>query len=98
MNLRIPADLAIAGFNDLEASALVDPGITSVASPRFAMGQQAVELLMQKASGAQTEFSADRRRFQHYGTRLDLSALSKAQHHFRKIFTKVKSKANPACI
>ena len=57
MNLRIPADLAIAGFNDLEASALVDPGITSVASPRFAMGQQAVELLMQKASGAQTEFS-----------------------------------------
>ncbi len=57
MNLRIPADLAIAGFNDLEASALVDPGITSVASPRFAMGQQAVELILQKASGAQTEFS-----------------------------------------
>jgi len=56
MNLRVPADLAIAGFNDLEASALVEPGITSVAAPRFAMGKQAVELLMQKASGNQTEF------------------------------------------
>jgi len=56
MNLRVPADLAIAGFNDLEASALVEPGITSVAAPRFAMGKQAVELLMQKACGNQTEF------------------------------------------
>lgn len=57
MNLRVPVDLAIAGFNDLEASALVEPGISSVASPRFAMGQQAVELLMKKASGAQSEFT-----------------------------------------
>ncbi len=57
MNLRVPADLAIAGFNDLEASALVDPGITSVASPRFAMGQQAVELLLQKARGERCDFA-----------------------------------------
>lgn len=50
MNLKVPADIAICGFNDLEASALVEPAITSVASPRFEMGQQAVELLM-TASG-----------------------------------------------
>ena len=56
MHLQVPADLAIAGFNDLEASALVEPGITSVASPRFAMGQQAVDLILQKASGAQRAF------------------------------------------
>jgi len=50
MNLKVPSDISICGFNDLEASALVEPAITSVASPRFEMGQQAVELLM-AASG-----------------------------------------------
>ncbi|WP_419570944.1 LacI family DNA-binding transcriptional regulator [Rheinheimera sp.] len=51
MNLRVPQDLAICGFNDLEASALVEPGISSVASPRFEMGKQAVELLVARSKG-----------------------------------------------
>ncbi|MDX3774288.1 LacI family DNA-binding transcriptional regulator [Chromatiaceae bacterium AAb-1] len=46
MNLSVPGDIAICGFNDLESSALVEPAITSVSSPRFEMGQQAVEMLV----------------------------------------------------
>lgn len=49
MNLKVPKDIAICGFNDLEASALVEPAITSVASPRFDMGRQAVEMLFSAA-------------------------------------------------
>ncbi|MDP5134448.1 LacI family DNA-binding transcriptional regulator [Rheinheimera baltica] len=45
MNLSVPKDIAICGFNDLEASALVEPAITSVSSPRSEMGRQAVEML-----------------------------------------------------
>lgn len=45
MNLNVPKDIAISGFNDLEASALVEPAISSVASPRAEMGKQAVEML-----------------------------------------------------
>lgn len=59
MNLRVPQDIAICGFNDLEYSALVEPGITSVAAPRFAMGQQAVNLLMQKIAGHPTPAPID---------------------------------------
>ncbi len=59
MNLRVPQDIAICGFNDLEYSALVEPGITSVAAPRFEMGKQAVELLMQKIAGSPTPAPID---------------------------------------
>jgi len=46
MNLAVPDDIAICGFNDLESSSLVNPSITSVASARFDMGKQAVEMLL----------------------------------------------------
>lgn len=46
MNLAIPDNIAICGFNDLESSSLVEPSITSVAAPRFEMGRKAVEMLV----------------------------------------------------
>ncbi len=46
MNISVPDDIAICGFNDLESSSLVEPAITSVASPRFDMGHKAVEMLV----------------------------------------------------
>ena len=49
MNLSVPKDIAICGFNDFEASALVEPAITSVASPRVEMGRRAVEMLLSAA-------------------------------------------------
>lgn len=46
MNISVPDDIAICGFNDLESSSLVEPAITSVASPRFDMGYKSVEMLV----------------------------------------------------
>lgn len=46
MNINVPGQLAICGFNDLEASALVEPAITSVAASRFEMGKTAVQMLL----------------------------------------------------
>lgn len=47
MNIAIPQQLAICGFNDIEAAAFVNPSLTSVAVGRYEMGVKAAELIIQ---------------------------------------------------
>ncbi|MFC3117141.1 HTH-type transcriptional regulator GntR [Cellvibrio fontiphilus] len=47
MNIAIPKQLAICGFNDIEAAAFVNPSLTSVAVGRYEMGVKAAELIIQ---------------------------------------------------
>lgn len=47
MNIAIPKQLAICGFNDIEAAAYVNPSLTSVAVGRYEMGVKAAELIIQ---------------------------------------------------
>jgi len=49
--LRVPGDLALAGFNDIPTVALVDPPLTSVAAPVREMGAQAMRMLQEQISG-----------------------------------------------
>lgn len=51
MNIRVPADLAICGFNDIEASRYVNPSLSSVHTPRYEMGVKATEMLVQLLEG-----------------------------------------------
>lgn len=51
MNIRVPADLAICGFNDIEAAAFVNPTLTSVHTPRYEMGAKATEMLVHVLEG-----------------------------------------------
>ncbi|HZU67538.1 MAG TPA: LacI family DNA-binding transcriptional regulator [Ktedonobacteraceae bacterium] len=44
--LRIPDDLALVGFDDLPASAHMQPALTTVRQPFFEMGQRGIELLL----------------------------------------------------
>ncbi|MGA0555484.1 LacI family DNA-binding transcriptional regulator [Larkinella sp. VNQ87] len=44
--LRVPDDIAIVGFSDDPVSALVEPGLTTVAQPVDEIGQQAARLLL----------------------------------------------------
>ena len=44
--LRIPDDLALVGFDDLPASAHMQPALTTVKQPFFEMGQRGIELLL----------------------------------------------------
>jgi len=43
--LRVPQDFALAGFNDIPQSGLVDPPLTTVAAPVRQMGQEAMSML-----------------------------------------------------
>lgn len=44
--LRIPQDVAIAGFNNIELSALVEPALTTVSAPMYRMGIEAMSMLV----------------------------------------------------
>jgi len=46
MNIRVPQDMAICGFNDIEAAAYVNPSLTSVSAGRYEMGVQASEMII----------------------------------------------------
>ena len=44
--LRIPEDIAVIGFDDVDAACLVDPQLTTIAPPFVEIGQEAVRKLM----------------------------------------------------
>lgn len=46
--LRVPADLAVTGFDDFEFAAYVDPPLTTVHVPAYEMGRQAAEALVDR--------------------------------------------------
>ena len=49
--LRVPDQLAVAGFNDLAASAWTCPSLTTIATPRYEIGQAAAAMLLQLMKG-----------------------------------------------
>lgn len=58
-NIRIPADMSITGFDNIEVSNYCDPPLTTVFQPAVKLGEKAAELLIQLIEGeppSQTEF------------------------------------------
>ena len=49
--LRIPEDLRLAGFDDIEAATLVNPALTTVQNPSYETGRTAGELLLDRMTG-----------------------------------------------
>ena len=49
--IRVPGDLAVAGFNDIAEGRLVSPPLTSVSLPFYEQGRQAVEALLSTLAG-----------------------------------------------
>lgn len=54
-NLRVPQDVAIMGFDDVEAAALVSPALTTIAHPIRDQGRTVGRLLLQRLSQDQPE-------------------------------------------
>ena len=48
--LRIPEDIAVAGFNDEPIATIIDPPLTTIVQPAFEMGVSAANILLQKIS------------------------------------------------
>ncbi len=46
--LRFPEQIALAGFDNLPWTRLVEPGITVIAQPTYDLGQATIELLLQR--------------------------------------------------
>ena len=47
--LRIPEDLSLIGFDNIEFSGIVHPPLTTIHQPKYEMGQAAVEILLRLA-------------------------------------------------
>lgn len=53
-NLKIPADIAVASFNDIPVAQFLNPPLTTVRLPAEEIGQTAVEMLAERFSGRST--------------------------------------------
>ena len=52
LGLRVPDDVALVGFDDVEAATLVTPTLTTVRNPAYEAGRDAGRLLVERMSGA----------------------------------------------
>lgn len=48
LGIRVPEDLSVIGFDNIETSRMTLPPITTIAQPGFQMGQQACSILVEK--------------------------------------------------
>jgi DNA-binding LacI/PurR family transcriptional regulator len=60
MGLRIPEDVAVAGFDDILMSAHTLPPLTTVRQPSTKIGQRAANLLLERIDGADDELVHER--------------------------------------
>lgn len=44
--LRVPGDLAVVGFDDIPFASYVCPALTTIAQPKFEMGRQAMDMVL----------------------------------------------------
>jgi LacI family transcriptional regulator len=49
--LRVPEDVAVAGFDDVDAATIVHPPLTTVMNPAYDIGVSAGQLLVSRLSG-----------------------------------------------
>jgi LacI family transcriptional regulator len=50
-SLRVPDDVAIVGYDDIEAASLVTPDLTTVVNPAYEMGRTCGRLLLERMTG-----------------------------------------------
>ena len=55
---RVPADMAVAGFDDIPTLRDVRPALTTVRLPLVKMGGQALELALDRAGAGENDASA----------------------------------------
>lgn len=51
MGLRVPEDVSLIGFDDIQSVQYCDPPLTTVAQPSYQVGQQAMLLLIEQLQG-----------------------------------------------
>ncbi|MGI6175529.1 MAG: LacI family DNA-binding transcriptional regulator [Christensenellales bacterium] len=54
-NLRVPEDIAVAGYDGIQISSLYEPGVTTLQQPVAQMGRMAVDLIMERIGKPKTK-------------------------------------------
>lgn len=54
LGIRVPEDLSVIGVDNVEASRMTNPTITTISQPGFQMGQQACSILVEKIANPDT--------------------------------------------
>jgi LacI family transcriptional regulator len=49
VNLHIPGDIALMGYDDIALASMVSPALTTLAMPKKSLGEKAAEILLQLA-------------------------------------------------
>ncbi|WJQ05929.1 LacI family DNA-binding transcriptional regulator [Geobacillus stearothermophilus] len=52
---RVPYDVAIVGFDDIQMASIFEPAVTTIAQPMFEIGEQAMKLMLQLIEGSGVE-------------------------------------------
>ena len=50
-NIKIPERLSIVGFNELDIGQAITPRLTSIATPRYQIGEKSAQLLLSAITG-----------------------------------------------
>ncbi|KIF78224.1 hypothetical protein QR77_39460 [Streptomyces sp. 150FB] len=58
--VRVPQDVSVVGFNDIDAAAHVRPALTTVRQPFVDMGRQAARILMTALDGVESDEESQR--------------------------------------
>lgn len=59
MGIRIPEDLSVIGYDDLEAAFYMEPPLTTIKQPMFEVGRKAVEMLFEMEDKNLSAFSGN---------------------------------------
>ncbi len=62
LSIRVPDDVSVVCFDDLEASYVVDPFMTVIAQPAYTFGYQGIQMLVERIKQGPAQDAADWRR------------------------------------
>src|SRR5690606_11788557 len=54
-DLRVPEDIAVVGFDDIEMASYTTPRLSTIHQPRYEIGKRAMQLLLQKINKEKIE-------------------------------------------
>ena len=55
LELRVPEDIALVGFDDVPSALVPSPFLTVAAQPAYEMGRRAIEILLKRLDGGSSD-------------------------------------------
>jgi DNA-binding LacI/PurR family transcriptional regulator len=59
VGLRVPEDVSVVGFDDIQSAAYSTPSLTTVRQPLFEMGQRGAKILLDRIANREAEYPSE---------------------------------------